>query len=113
MKNDVPKADDINFDRKEEITNSVKVLKHILNSTIGKDTKEKDYKTAMQAQKELNKIFDVYSVNDSEEYEESSESDGKLRSIKKILQPLYPDTEEVSDIARQCRSELERKRAEQ
>jgi hypothetical protein len=106
------KADDINFDRKKEIINAVGVLKHILNSTIGKNTKEEDFKTAMQAQKELNKIFDVYSVNESEEYVYGSESDGKLRDVIKILQPLYPEVEEVSEIARQCRSEIERKRAE-
>jgi CRISPR/Cas system CSM-associated protein Csm2 small subunit len=106
------KVDDIKFDRKKEIINAVGVLKHILKSTIGKDTKEEDFKTAMQAQKELNKIFDVYSVKDSDQTEDSGEAIGKLRDVIKILQPLYPEVEEVSEIARQCRSEIERKRAE-
>ena len=97
----------IQFDREKETETAIKILKGIISKSIGKDVFEKDYKTAMQAQKELNRIFDVYSAqNDQEE----NKTDAKTEIVKELLQPLYPETEEVTELARKARAEIERAR---
>lgn len=92
----------------DEKKQAVGVLKTVISKTMGKNVPEdeRDYRTAMQAQKELNRIFDI-NITDKEESEEIPDD---LETVRRTLQPLFPDTNEVTELARLARSEVEASR---
>ena len=114
-----PDAKKIVSDARKKITRSASLVGdkrfsaavERVESILGSAQKTGDIKTALQAQKELNRLYGLYSQKSDVDVDCESESDRKIRLIEDYIYPLnladerYPIEEHVRRAAEKIRQQ--------
>lgn len=99
-------------DRQTEISQAIEVCKWVLASAVKPTCPQcqspQDPKLALQAQKELSALL---RLNEDAGHSLGDAGDARLAPIIEWLSPLFPDIEDVNELARQAANEISRNRA--